>query len=414
MGEKTDAEYHRCLAEAGQLLDRRRYAKAATAAQRSAGRFGGTEFVTLHARALAADGQVGEAVDILSRALNSGADPRAARDLALLLWHRLGRPDDARDVCVLGLADDTAPAGPGQRGATEDELRLARVELATLYLRLAPRTGNGLWQALDDTGSTALRPADRLLITGFAHGLAGDGAVALRLLHAGLARDPYHPVGLYDLACTLARRGDTTAALATLHEAFRNGERRLAARFAHDPDLAEAATHPQSRAIREAPADWHTLWTLPVHHRHHPRTVRLALRPGAGDLAAAEVRRFGENVGQLLRHEPEHDRFTLGMPGDCDDLRLRGWDLHCALRSISPLLADAHWFQSDSNGGTGFFLDEFSLTGGVLHFTRTPLARGDARERLAALRERAGRAPDDARLEAAVARVCPSSGGDAA
>lgn len=112
--------------------------------------------------------------------MDSGADPRAARDLALLLWRKLGCQDRAPDVCVLGLANDPLPAEPGQSGPPEDELRVVQVELATLYLRLTPRAGR--WQALADVESPAVAPAFRLLVTGFAHGLA------------------YHPVGLYDLA----------------------------------------------------------------------------------------------------------------------------------------------------------------------------------------------------------------------
>lgn len=144
------------------------------------------------------------------------------------------------------------------------------------------------------------------------------------------------------------------------------------------------------------------MYPFQVGPRHHPHTVRLKLRPGAYEKTPFEIRRFGDGIERLLTCPPGEAWFELCMPSD--SLYFRGWDLHCALRRIAPLVEDTRWFQWDGNRNAGAWLDEFAVVDGHVHLTRTYLPRGGARDRLDFLRELVRRCPADTLLAEAVER----------
>ncbi|GII03592.1 hypothetical protein [Planobispora takensis] len=286
-----------------------------------------------------------------------------------------------------------------------------RLALATLYLRLCPR--EEVWKTLREVPTETMPVPDAMAVTAFAHGVGGDRAQSLRLFHGVLAREPYHPIALYDLACVLARQGATETAAAVLLDAVRNGQSRLGARFPHDPDLISLTDQvdPVRRGLHGADkfAAAHEMLLFQVRPSYRPYAVRLELRPGACDQAAAEQERFGENVGLLLRYDPRPALsgrtssgagFELSMPAD--RLSFRGWDLHCALRRIAPLVEDGQWFLHGWHG-LSHYLDEFAVRDGELHILRVPMY-GGAGEYQAILQERVRCAPDDSPLAQAVMR----------
>jgi hypothetical protein len=121
--------------------------------------------------------------------------------------------------------------------------------------------------ALETVGAGRLPLVDRLLAEAFAlarEGSCGDWAV--RMFHDALARDPYHPGGRYDLACTLTAQGWIRGVRVELLAAITDGTARLADRYAHDPDLAglDISADDLARAVRGATHALETIQVRPV------------------------------------------------------------------------------------------------------------------------------------------------------
>lgn len=402
---------HRLVAEG-------RADEAIAVAEQGFADIGGTALACLYAQLLAAADRVDDAVSLLQRAVDDGADLRAVRDLAVLQRDRVGDDDGARETCLRGLADRTyVVADDGSAvdddGAVdeEEESRLARHELATLYLRLCPR--EGLDGALEIIGADVLPMVDGLLVRAFALGLEsdfdGDVAWAVRMFHEALARDPYHPVGLYDLACTLATSGYASGARSALLDAIRNGHPRLAARSAHDRDL-DGIEVPAEDLRRAVGGTSHALLAFQVKPVYDSSWIKFRIRPDMRERAYdyGITLSFSGLVGVLRMRpdfigsppdEPQAQEFELYMRADRS--YFRGFELHCALRRIAPLVEDTHGFVYDWN--VGGYLDEIAVVDRQLTLVRQHTDIGDARTRSDLLKERLRLRPNDHLLAEAVA-----------
>lgn len=359
---------------------------------------GGAALGRQYAELAAGMDKVEYAVSALRSVVDTEADLGAARDLAVLQRDRLDDADIARQTCLRGLAgsafDDTTD------GQDSDAYRLARYELITLYLRLCPL--RELDDAMATVGADRLPLADRLLVQAFASGREEHGsekAHAVRLFDEGLRRDPYHPGGLYDLACTLASYGHRQGAREALLAAIRDGDDRLADRFAHDRDLF-GLDIPAADIRSAVRGTSHSLSAFQVRPAYENGGIRFRIRPGirlqhaydAGtqidgvlrlDPDPLDPRSYtdAENRGLL---EPLAEEYVLRPCGDRS--YFRGWDLHCALRRLAPLVEDTHGFIYDWN--VGGYLDEVAIVDGHLTFVRQYTGICDAPTRRDLLKER--------------------------
>jgi hypothetical protein len=282
-------------------------------------------------------------------------------------------------------------------------------ELATAALRQDPG------RDLESLGIDRLPLPERLMVRAFALGLEEypeDKAHAVWLFHEALARDPYHPGGRYDLARVLAAAGDLPGAGVALLDAIRDGGGpRLAARAAADPDLAglDLAADELSRAVSGGA---HCLSAFQVRPAHDGGSIRFRVRPRLRGRAYEESLEL--SVGDLLgtlrgRPDPLDPRSYAGTATPVEEFELcmygdrsyfRGWDLHCALRRLAPLVEDAQGFVWDWN--VGGYLDEIAVVDGELTVLRQYTAFSDPRSREDLLRERVRRSPGDRLLAEAV------------
>ncbi|WP_327003723.1 hypothetical protein OHA72_53110 [Dactylosporangium sp. NBC_01737] len=155
-------------------------------------------------------------------------------------------------------------------------------ELATAVLRQDPG------RDLESLGIDRLPLPERLMVRAFALGLEEypeDKAHAVWLFHEALARDPYHPGGLYDLACVLAKAGDRRGAAVALLDAIRDGGgERLATRAAADPDL----DLPADELTRAVSGGAHCLSAFQVRPEHDGGSIRFRVRPQQREQAHEE------------------------------------------------------------------------------------------------------------------------------
>ena len=336
----------------------------------------------------------------LRAALEASGDLRIARDLALALRDELGDLGGARDVCLRGLA---VPWSPDD---LDDDRRLARYELTTLYLRLC--RPDRQWAAAELAGAARLALPDRLLALAFSAALEGDFTEAHRLFAEGFAREPYHPSGHYDLACVLVAQGDLDGAKRAFGDAYHDGQARQGARAMADRDLAPIRNHVTTWTAGGHLGRSHSLSMFQVGPRYHGGEIRCVLRPECRPVADTLIGRM--YCDPAVRRDPEIDfrvpeslesptGFVIGMTAD--RRYFSGWELHRAIRQIAPLVEDVHGFLDDHNGGG--YLDELRIRDGQARVRRVWLPGGSSVHRLDILLERAWASPDDRLLGRAVA-----------
>lgn len=349
---------------------------------------------------LAADaGQINEAELALRQVMEREPDLAALRDLVILQRDWLGDMGGARQNCLRGLTEELPVAQASTLvDATEksEERQLIRLELATLYLRL--HQARHMDEALQAIGVEQFPFVERLSTQAFALGREGEDEWAIRLFREALARDPYHPVVLYDLACTWHALGYRRGAESTLLEAVRNGDARMAKRFAHDPDLVGLELNADRRPS-------HSLEALQVRPATTQGGIRFQIRADkkqrAYDLGIAldlsDVHAVLKMHPHFMRCSPDTaEAFDLWM--EVDRSSFRGYELHRQLRCVAPLVEDTHGFVYDWN--VGGYLDEIIIANQKLTLIRRYC--NDHLSHIELLEERLRLSPDDRLLAAVV------------